>query len=144
MLTVYVKYFYYLRRWYRCTYIKGPMVAVEIWEENRNAYFSGSSIIIGRKFGVAVAYSIRIKLAQRKWNTSGYKFGKSKKHLNLLQKHRVLVDVVNTVRYHGSMVSLSGYATLKYLYVNQVSASAEFYKLTNEPVSVLALHSLRK
>ena len=67
------------------------MVAVEIWEEDRNGYFSRSSIIVREKCGVAVPYTIRIKLAQRKWKTCSYKIGKNEKHFNLPWRHRVLL-----------------------------------------------------
>lgn len=63
------------------------MVPIEIRKENRNRYFSRTSIIICRKFIVAIAYSIRIKLAHGKWRTSSYELNNAHEQLKMLQKH---------------------------------------------------------
>ena len=130
---------------YRCTYVKGTMVAVEIWKEDRNGYFSRSSIIVGEKCGVAVPYTIRIKLAQGKWKTSSYKLGKSEKHFNLPPKHRVLFSRMLLD------ICLSGYVTylslFKWEHRELVSIKSKvkcFCKLikTHKPFSVSASHPL--
>ena len=118
------------------------MVPIEIRKENRNRYFSRTSIIICRKFIVAIAYSIRIKLAHWKWRTSSYELNNAHEQLKMLQKH--LSHVWRTPwKSIQEMIILSGPLDIfkpQAITINHV-LSADYFRLW--PVSVKAWTSMR-
>lgn len=117
------------------------MVPIEIRKENRNRYFSRTSIIICRKFIVAIAYSIRIKLARGKWRTSSYELNNAHEQLKMLQKH--LSHVWRTPwKSIQEIIILSGPLDIfKPQAITSHVSSADYFRLW--PVSVKALTSMR-
>ena len=118
------------------------MVPIEIRKENRNRYFSRTSIIICRKFIVAIAYSIRIKLAHWKWRTRSYELNNAHEQLKMLQKH--LSHVWRTPwKSIQEIIILSGPLDIfkpQAITINHV-LSADYFRLW--PVSVKAWTSMR-
>ena len=113
------------------------MVPIEIRKENRNRYFSRTTIIIWRKFSVAIAYSIRIKLAHGKWRTNSYELNNAHEQLKMLKKH--LLHVWRTPwKSIQEIIILSGPLDIfkpQAITINHV-LSADYFRLW--PVSVKA------
>ena len=120
------------------------MVPIEIRKENRNRYFSRTTIIICRKFSVAIAYSIRIKLAHGKWRTSSYELNNAHEQLKMPQKH--LSHVWRTPWKSIQEIIIWAVWTSRYLFKPQAITinhvlSADYFRLW--PVSVKAWTSMR-
>lgn len=118
------------------------MVPIEIRKENRNRYFSRTTIIIWRKFSVAIAYSIRIKLAHGKWRTNSYELNNAHEQLKMLQKH--LSHVWRTPwKSIQEIIILSGPLDIfkpQAITINHV-LSADYFRLW--PISIKAWTSMR-